>query len=308
MSKDLLLNPRTYDPGHFDPETRRLLRATVDWFETRGKKALISSYIDRAWYADFLEFAAKEGLFATFLTPAAEAAGDENKRWDTARNAALNEILGFYGLDYWYTWQVTILGLGPVWQSDNAARRAPAPPPCSPRAHVIAFGLSEKSHGADIYPTDMVLTPDGTGGFRANGAKYYIGNGNVAGLVSVFGRRSDVEGPDGYVFFAADSRHPNYQLVKNVVNSQMFVSEFRLEDYPVRAEDVLHTGKAAFDAALNTVNVGKFNLGFASSASASTPCTRRSPTPTTASSTAGGSPTSRTCAASSPTPTLGWSR
>ena len=44
----------------------------------------------------------------------------------------------------------------------------------------------------------------------------------------------------------------------------MYVTEFRLEDYPVRAEDVLHTGQAAFDAALNTVNVGKFNLGFAS--------------------------------------------
>ena len=54
----------------------------------------------------------------------------------------------------------------------------------------------------------MILTPDGDGGFRANGGKYYIGNGNVAGLVSVFGRRADVEGPDGYVFFAADSRHP----------------------------------------------------------------------------------------------------
>ena len=30
------------------------------------------------------------------------------------------------------------------------------------------------------------------------------------------------------------------------------------------AEDILHTGKDAFHAALNTVNVGKFNLGFAS--------------------------------------------
>ena len=259
MSKDLLFNPHTYDPAHFDPETRRLLRATVDWFEMRGKKALISSYIDRAWYADFLEFAAKEGLFATFLTPAADAAGDENKRWDTARNAALNEILGFYGLNYWYPWQVTILGLGPVWQSANPEARARAAALLS-AGHVMAFGLSEQSHGADIYQTDMVLTPDGTGGFRANGSKYYIGNGNVAGLVSVFGRRSGIEGPDAYVFFTADSRHPGYHLVQNVVNSQMFVSEFRLEDYPVRAEDVLHTGGAAFDAALNTVNVGKFNL------------------------------------------------
>ena len=31
------------------------------------------------------------------------------------------EILGFYGLQYWYTWQVTVLGLGPIWTSDNEA-------------------------------------------------------------------------------------------------------------------------------------------------------------------------------------------
>ncbi|MFI7597974.1 acyl-CoA dehydrogenase family protein [Actinoplanes sp. NPDC049681] len=255
----LLLNPHTYDPEHLDPESRRLLRATIDFFETRGKKALIDSYVAREWYADFLEFAAKEGLFATFLTPAADGEGDPAKRWDTARNAALSEILGFYGLGYWYTWQVTVLGLGPVWQSANQAVREHTAQLLAD-GHVMAFGLSERSHGADIYATDMVLTPDGSGGFRANGTKYYIGNGNVAGLVSVFGRRADVEGPDGYVFFAADSRHPAYHLVRNVVNAQMYVSEFRLEDYPVREQDLLHTGKAAFDAALNTVNVGKFNL------------------------------------------------
>ena len=44
----------------------------------------------------------------------------------------------------------------------------------------------------------------------------------------------------------------------------MYVSAFDLEDYPVRAEDVLHTGVEAFEAALNTINVGKFNLGFCS--------------------------------------------
>ncbi|MFE5677420.1 acyl-CoA dehydrogenase family protein [Streptomyces erythrochromogenes] len=266
MSDPLLFHPHTYDPAHFDPETRRLLRATVDWFEARGKRQIIEDYRTRAWLADFLAFSAKEGLFATFLTPASAAGADEpDKRWDTARIAALNEIFGFYGLDYWYAWQVTILGLGPVWQSDNAAAHERAAQLLS-EGEVFAFGLSEKTHGADIYSTDMLLEPstDGAGGFRASGSKYYIGNGNAAGLVSVFGRRTDVEGPDGYVFFAADSRHPAYRLVKNVVDSSKYVSEFRLEDYPVAAEDVLHTGRAAFDAALNTVNVGKFNLCTAS--------------------------------------------
>ncbi|WP_371589471.1 acyl-CoA dehydrogenase family protein [Streptomyces virginiae] len=268
MADALLFNPHTYDPAHFDPETRRLLRATVDWFESRGKRRLIEDYRSRAWLADFLAFSAKEGLFATFLTPAAAAGeGESDKRWDTARIAALNEIFGFYGLDYWYAWQVTILGLGPVWQSDNADARDRAAQLLA-EGEVFAFGLSEKTHGADIYSTDMLLRPyvdaSGAAGFRASGSKYYIGNGNAAGLVSVFGRRTDIEGPDGYVFFAADSRHPAYNLVKNVVDSSKYVSEFRLDDYPVRAEDVLHTGKAAFDAALNTVNVGKFNLCTAS--------------------------------------------
>ncbi|MET8774984.1 acyl-CoA dehydrogenase family protein [Nocardia sp. NPDC050713] len=263
----LLFNPATYDPQHFDAETRRLLKATIEWFESRGKRQLLADDHNAVFTADFLEFVAKEKLFATFLTPAAYADGDENRRWDAARNAALSEIFGFYGLAYWYAEQVTILGLGPIWQSDNEAAKRRAAADLAD-GQVMAFALSEQSHGADIYNTDMVLTPTEPGSadaeagilFRANGAKYYIGNGNVASMVSVFSRRGDIEGADGYIWFAADSRHENYHLIDNVVNEQMYVSTFRLENYPVRAEDILHTGPEAFSAALNTVNVGKFNL------------------------------------------------
>jgi acyl-CoA dehydrogenase len=259
----LLFNPNTFDPSDLDPESRRIMLATIEFFESRGKAALKHADHERTWYADFLEFVKRERVFATLLTPAAEANGDAEKRWDTARICAFNEITGFYGLAYWYTWQVSILGLGPIWQSGNAAARRRAAQLLDDGA-IFAFGLSEREHGADIYSTDMVLESDGNDGFRANGGKYYIGNGNEAGMVSVFGRRADLEGPDGYVFFAADSAHPSYELVQNVVNAQMYVSEFRLNDYPVGEQDVLHIGPAAFEAALNTVNVGKFNLGFAS--------------------------------------------
>jgi acyl-CoA dehydrogenase len=253
----LLLNPTTYDPAELDPEARRLLAATIEWFESRGKVELKRAHHEGEWYADFLEFVAKEKAFATLLTP-----GSQGGRWDTARICAYGEMLAFYGLSYWYTWQVTILGLGPIWQSDNAAAKDRAARILD-EGGVFAFGLSERAHGADIYSTDMLLTPRGEG-FVANGGKYYIGNGNVAGMVSVFGRRGDVEGPEGYVFFAVDSAHPCYELVQNVVDGQMYVSEFRLHDYPVSQADVLHTGAEAFHAALNTVNIGKFNLGFAS--------------------------------------------
>ena len=255
----LLLNPSTNDYSEFDAETRRLLRATIDFFESYGKQRLLEADLNAEWVADFLEFEKKEKLFATFLTPAAYAAGDEDRRWDAARNAALSEILGFYGLAYWYAEQVTILGLGPIWMSSNEVAKTKAAQQLLD-GEVMAFGLSERAHGADVYSTDMVLTSDDAGGFTASGTKYYIGNGNVAGMVSVFGRRADVEGPDGYVFFAVDSRHENYHLIDNVVHGQMFVSTFELDDYPVGPDDILHTGPEAFAAALNTVNVGKFNL------------------------------------------------
>ena len=48
-------------------------------------------------------------------------------------------------------------------------------------------------------------------------------------------------------------RHRRGKLVRNVVHGQMYVAEFRLEDYPVSPADVLHTGKAAWDAALVAV-------------------------------------------------------
>jgi acyl-CoA dehydrogenase len=260
----LLFDPNAYAPSHFDPETRRQLRAVIDWFEARGKVKLLRDDLEAAWVSDFLDFIKQEKIFATFLTPSEYGGGDPNKRWDTSRNAALSEIFGFYGLSYWYAEQVTILGLGPIWQSDNikAKERAAAQ---LEAGGVMAFALSEREHGADIYNTDMVLTPAGDGDdegvvFRASGEKYYIGNGNVAGMVSVFSRRTDLDGADGYVWFVADSGHDNYELIDNVVHGQMFVSNFRLNDYPVHEEDILCTGPDAFSAALNTVNVGKFNL------------------------------------------------
>ena len=265
----LLFDPNTYDPQQFDDETRRLLRATIDWFEGQGKKRILDDDLAAQWPADFVEFVKREKLFATFLTPSEYADGDPEKRWDAARNAALSEILGFYGLTYWYTEQVTILGLGPIWQSENKDAKLKAADDLE-AGEVMAFGLSEREHGADVYNTDMVLMPaseeDRANGilYRATGEKYYIGNGNVASMVSVFGRRGDIDGsPDkekAYVFFAVDSQHENYHLIDNVVHMQIYVSTFRLENYPVREEDILHIGVEAFAAALNTVNVGKFNL------------------------------------------------
>nr|WP_205712405.1 acyl-CoA dehydrogenase [Euzebya rosea] len=254
-----IFHPQQTTFDHLDEPSRAVVRGLVDWFEAKGKTALKHDDHERVFYTDFIAAQAELGLFAKFLTPSAYS-DDPDARWDTTRIDAVNEVLGFYGLAYWYTWQVSILGLGPIWMSDNEAAKHRAAEHLR-NGEVFAFGLSEKAHGADIYSTDMLLTADDDGTLRADGEKYYIGNANVARMVSTFGKRTD---DDTYVFFAADSAADSYECIRNVINSQSYVANYRLTDHPVADEDILHTGDDAWNAALNTVNVGKFNLGWAS--------------------------------------------
>ena len=255
---EILLNPKRHDRPYPDERSREVMRTTIEFFERKGKRRLKEDYHARGWYADFLEFVKAERIFATMCTPAGYGAADA--RWDTWRICEFAEILGFYGLQYWYTWQVSVLGLGPIWMSHNDAVKQRAARALEDGG-IFAFGLSEKTHGADIYSTDMVLTTIDEGRYTATGRKYYIGNGNRAAIVSTFGK---LAGSDDYVFFAADPSHERYELVQNVCASQNYVSEFALHEYPLTEADILHKGRAAWDAALNTVNIGKYNLGWAS--------------------------------------------
>ena len=251
----MLLNPNRLQRKYPDRRSGEIMAATVEFFESRGKARLKHDDHERVWYSDFLNFIAMERVFASLLTPKEHGADD--CRWDTYRISEFAEIIGFYGLSYWYPFQVTALGLGPIWMSDNedAKRKAAAQ---LEQGEVFAFGLSEQTHGADVYKTDMILTPS-EHGWTANGEKYYIGNANVARMVSTFGK---IAGSDEYVFFAADSHHDRYELIKNVVNSQNYVANYALREYPVTEADLLHRGPGAFHAALNTVNVCKYNLGW----------------------------------------------
>ncbi|MDH4309690.1 MAG: acyl-CoA dehydrogenase, partial [Acidimicrobiia bacterium] len=253
-----LLHPHRRDRFYPDARSDEVMRKTIEFFESKGKRRLKEDDHAAVWYQDFLDFVASERIFATMCTPSGY--GAEDSRWDTWRICEFAEILGFYGLQYWYTWQVSVLGLGPIWMSGNEQVKERTARFLE-EGGIFAFGLSERDHGADLYSSEMTLTPTGDGTYVANGSKYYIGNGNQAAIVSVFGKFADT---GEYCFFAVDSQHPNYRLVKNVCHSQNYVSEFALEDYPVTDADILSRGDDAWNSALNTVNIGKYNLGWAS--------------------------------------------
>ena len=254
----MLLHPKNETFEHLDPRSREIMLKTVAFFENKGKEELKHDDHERVWYADFLEFLKEEKVFATLLTPTPY--GDGDKRWDTYRNCAFNEILGFYGLQYWYTWQVTILGLGPIWMGNNEKVKEKTARLLE-EGGIFAFGLSEKAHGADLYSSEMALTPLSEGQYVADGGKYYIGNANKAALVSTFAKNSET---GDYVFFVVETDHENYECVKNVVNSQNYVAEYALQAYPITDDEILSTGQEAWDSSLNTINVGKYNLGWAS--------------------------------------------
>jgi acyl-CoA dehydrogenase len=255
-----LLNPKTQSFDHLDTPSKAIMEKTISYFETRGKQKLKSDYHERIWYEDFITFLKENEIFSTLLTPSKYAGGNPNGRWDTRRICDFNEILSFYNLSHWYTWQVSILGLGPIWMGTNETAKTKTAQLLKD-GHIFAFGLSEKTHGADLYSSDMSLTPLGDGRYVADGGKYYIGNANKAGIVSTFGKNSET---DDYVFFAVSPEHENYDLVQNVVDWEGYVAEYALNGYPITDDDILSTGREAWDCALNTINVGKFNLGWAS--------------------------------------------
>lgn len=256
----MLLNPKKHSSACPDERSREIMRKTIEFFETKGKFKLKRDDHERVWYADFLDFVKNEKIFAELLTPSGYGQDNPDYRWDTWRNCEFNEILAFYALHYWYTWQVSILGLGPIWMGNNEQVKQKTAELLRDGG-IFAFGLSEKTHGADIYSTEMALTPQGGGTYLANGRKYYIGNANKAALVSTLGKMSDT---GEFVFFVVGSTHGKYECVRNLVNVQSYVAEYALNDYPISEGDILSIGQDAWDSALNTVNVGKFNLGWAS--------------------------------------------
>jgi acyl-CoA dehydrogenase len=254
----ILMNPKKYrDRNYPDERSKEIMLKTIEWFENKGLAKQKEQYHMKEFCSDFQQFVTEEGILETLFLPKGYGS-DPNQYYSTYRMYEFSEICGFYGAAYWYTYHVSTLGLDPVFLGDNEEAKHIAAKKMKQNA-LCAFGLSEKEHGADIYSSEMKLYPKGDGTYVANGSKYYIGNGNVASTVTVFGKIDDT---NEYVFFAVDSAHPNYECVKNIVDTnQQYVAELALHDYPITEADILSRGSKAWDDMLNTINICKFNIG-----------------------------------------------
>lgn len=257
--KSMLLNPSKYDVKHKDPKTHDIMLKTMQFFEDKGLQSIREDQKLYRWQEDWVKYQANHNIYATMLT--AKGYGDEDSRFDLSRICEMSEILGFYSESYQYPYQVSILGVGPIWMGDNEEQKHELAEQLK-EGHLFAFGMSEKEHGADLYSNEATVKQVGDNQYVANGNKYYIGNAQIASKITTLGKNKDT---DEWVYWVVDSRHRNYKYVKDIETPAINlarVGEYEMIEYPITDRDILKVGKEAFADGLSTVNIGKFQLGF----------------------------------------------
>jgi len=263
MAKNFLFNPRTFTGAGLDEETAALIKSTIGMFEHKGLKEMKLDDVNNRYCDYFVKHQRDHKAFARMLTPKGYGSDPENARFDLRRITAYNECLSFYNLASRYIFQVSLLGLGPIWMSNNEYAKNQAAKLLEEGA-VFGFGCSEKVHGADLYANEMAITETPDGGLRTDGAKYYIGNSD-RGFISTFARFKEKDGKWGdWAWVLADSQHPHYNDKKHIKASYLhtgYVGEYLLVDYPTDEKNLLTRGQKAWEDALSTVNIGKFQVG-----------------------------------------------
>lgn len=253
MKKNLILNPQKMEQIMGDKKTQDLFNLTAEFFEQKGNFSMRIDVRAKRLPTDYYQFIRESKLFSTLLTPAGY--GDADARWDQYRITSASELLGFYGL-YQYTFQVSVLGVGLIWISNNEKQKRELAQLLK-EGHVFAFGMSERKHGADLYSNEATITPVGDGKYIANGEKYYIGNSSRAPKISVMGKNSKT---GEFAFWVVDCRNRHCKYCGDIEVVGMFpgqLGRFEMIEYPLTEEDILETGQAAFEMGLSTVNIGK---------------------------------------------------
>ena len=140
--------------------------------------------------------------------------------------------------------------------------------------NLLAFGVSEKHHGSDLFANEFIISDTGMGGLVASGSKYYIGNSDVASIISVLGRRAtpknaqDRVSREPFLFFALRPKQAagfrSLGKIRTLGVRGANVGAFEVLEHSFDRGDVIAEGRNAWDAIFGTVTMGKFFLGFGS--------------------------------------------
>jgi len=243
-------------------------RELAEFFVAKGLAQLKEEDRREQWYGDWIAYQAQHRLYARVLVPSAFS--DAGGEFNLPRYARFLELFAYFSPAHGYSLQVTFLGLFPILMGSNAALKREVVAVLE-AGGILALGVSEKAHGADLLASEFVVSGDGDGRLVAGGSKYYIGNSNAASIICVLARKEDGR-PRGasrrapFLLFAlrpsqCDSFR-NVRKIRTLGVRAAHVGEFEVKDHAVPAADVIAQGRNAWDAVLGTVTLGKFFLSF----------------------------------------------
>ena len=184
----LILDPNAPGFDHLEPRDREAIEATIAWFEERGKVALKDADREHRWYDDYLAFQARGGD----LLPVPDAGARRRRRSGAALGHAadLRVQRGLRVLRARLL--VHVAGHDPRARADLPVRQRGGPRPrraaAGGRRDLRVRPLRARPRRRHLLDRHDPLAASTAMAGLANGGKYYIGNGNEAAMVSVFGR------------------------------------------------------------------------------------------------------------------------
>ena len=249
-----------------DPAVKRL----IEFFEHKGLATLKQEDQREGWYEDWIQYQAKHRIYASKLSP--QKYSSLGHQFDLLKLARFLEVFAYFSPAHGYSLHVSFLGLFPILMSDNEALKKEAIASLE-RGGLFAFGVSEKEHGSDLMSNEFTIRRDGSGQLLAEGSKYYIGNANAAGIISILARNHDSKAASSskrtpFAFVALrPAKSPGFQKLRKIRTLGIrtaYVGEFDVQSHELPDTDIISQGRAAWDAMFATVTLGKFLLGFGS--------------------------------------------
>ena len=244
------------------------IRKLVEFFEKKGLAAVKEEDQRQQWYGDWIAYQAQHHLYAAVLSP--KSFSTLGYEFDLLKLTRFLEVFAYFSPAHGYSLQVTFLGLFSILMGANSALKREAVAGLE-SGGLLAFGVSEKSHGSDLLANEFTLEKNRPGHLMANGKKYYIGNANAAVMISIFARMNDERSRGKRrppVLFALRPKPSKgfgtAKKIKTFGIRAAFVGEFEVENHELPESDLIAEGRQAWDAVLGTVALGKFFLGFGS--------------------------------------------
>lgn len=127
---------------------------------------------------------------------------------------------------------------------------------------IAAFGLTEPNAGSDTLSLETIAVKDGDG-YRLNGQKMFITNGDIADLVTVFAVTDQAAGVRGLSAFVVEKGTPGFEVGR--VEKKMGVrgsgtAELFFQDVWVPQENLLGRAGMGFAIAMRTLDLGRISL------------------------------------------------